>query len=142
MVFLRGWRQQQHEARLEVTRQGERSVQVSISARHGHLSTTTQDKVTEKVEKLQKFYDRLTGVQITVDLEHHESVHVEVRVSAKHNAEFVASEKAAELFAALDIVLHRLEQQLRKYKERIQTGHRQPGRKQLEVPLEPEAENE
>ena len=117
-------------------------MQISISARHGHVSSATQDKITDKVERLRKFNDRVTGIEVTVDLEHRESVEVEVRVSAEHTPEFVASETAADLFGALDGALHKLEQQLRKHKERIQTGHRQPGRKQIEVPLEPEAEKE
>lgn len=114
-------------------------MQISISARHGHLSATTQTKITRKVDKLRKYFDRLTGIQVTVDLEHRDAVKVEVRISAEHAPEFVATETAGELFAALDAVVHKLEQQLRKHKERIQTGHRQPGRKQTEVPLEPES---
>ncbi len=117
-------------------------MQISISAKHGHLSAATQEKITEKVDKLQKFYDRLTAIRVLVDLEHREAVEVELRVAAEHTPEFVASERAADLFAALDVVLHKLEQQLRKHKERIQAGHRQPGRKQIEVPLEPESESE
>ena len=113
-------------------------MQISISARHGHLSATTQTKITDKVDRLQKFFDRLTGIQVTVDLEHRDAVRVEVRISAEHAPDLMAIETSGELFAALDVVVHKLEQQLRKHKERIQTGHRQPGRKQIEVPLEPE----
>jgi len=115
------------------------SVQVRISARHGHLSTATQEKINDKVERLRKYFDRLTAIQVTVDLKHRESVGVEARVSAEHTADFVATETAVELFAGLDAVLRKLEQQLRKHKERIQTGHRQPGRKQRDIPLEPES---
>jgi putative sigma-54 modulation protein len=118
------------------------SVQVRISARHGHLSAATQDKITEKVTKLSRFFDRVTAIDVTVNLEHRESVEVEVRVSAEHTPVFVASERAGELFASLDGVVRKLEQQLRKHKEKIQAVHRQPGRKQIEVPLEPEADNE
>jgi ribosomal subunit interface protein len=74
-----------------------------------------------------------------VDLEDREAPKVEVRVSAEHTRDFLASARAGDLFAALDGVVHKLEQQLRRHKERIQAGHRQPGRKQSEVPLEPEA---
>lgn len=117
-------------------------MQISISAKHGHVSATTQERITEKVEKLKRFFDRVTAIRVLVDLEHREAVEVEVRVMAEHASDFVASARAGELFAALDGVLQKLEQQLRKHKERIQDGHRQPGRKQLEVPLEPEAERD
>lgn len=111
-------------------------MQLSISARHGHLSTTTQEKIKEKVERVKRFFDRVSAIQVTVDLEHRESIEVEVRVSVEHSADFVASESAGELFAGLDSVVHKLEQQLRKHKEKIQTVRRQPGRKQAELPPE------
>ena len=110
-------------------------MQVNISARHGHLSGTTQERVAEKVEKLRRFFDRITAIQVTVDLDHREAPAVEVRVSAEHTDDFVATDEA-ELFAALDRVIRKLEQQLRKHKEKIQDGHRQPGRKQMAPPTE------
>lgn len=113
-------------------------MQVIVSARHGQLSAATQERVTEKVEKLQRFFDRITRIQVTVNLEHREAPHVEVCVSAEHTSDFVASD-TGELSAALDSVIHKLEQQLRKHKEKIQDGHRKPGRKQLEPPATDEA---
>ncbi|MFV1967255.1 MAG: ribosome hibernation-promoting factor, HPF/YfiA family [Pirellulaceae bacterium] len=114
-------------------------MQTSISARHGHLSAATQGKITDKVEKLRRFFDRLTAIQVTLDLGDPDSVDVEVRVSAERAKDFVASETSNELFAGLDGAVQKVEQQLRRHKEKIQTGHRQPGRKQIEPPLEPEA---
>ena len=114
-------------------------MQISISAKHGHISASTQEKISEKVERLRKFFDRVAAIIVLVDLEHRETVTVEVRVMAEHATEFIGSDRAGELFAALDGAMHKLEQQLRKHKEKIQTVHRQPGRKQIEVPLEPEA---
>ena len=48
-------------------------MQIKISARHGHLSDETQAKIKEKLEKLPRFYDRLTAIDVTVDLEHREA---------------------------------------------------------------------
>ena len=113
-------------------------MQVNISARHGHLSASTQERVTEKVEKLRRFFDRITAIEVTVDLEHRETPGVEVRVSAEHTEDFVATD-TAELFAALDSVVRKLEQQLKKHKEKIQDGHRQARRKHLESSTDVEA---
>lgn len=110
-------------------------MQVIISARHGQLSAATQERVTEKVEKLRRFFDRITHIDVTVNLENREAPHVEVCISAEHTSDFVASD-TGELSAALDSVIHKLEQQLRKHKEKIQDGHRKPGRKQLGPPTE------
>ena len=117
-------------------------MQVNISARHGNISSATQEKIVDKVDRLRRFFDRLTAIEVTVDLEHRESPSVELRVSAEHTTDFIAREESGELFASLDAAVHKLEQQLRKHKEKIQAGHRQPGRKQLEVPLESDTEAE
>ncbi len=110
-------------------------MQVIVSARHGNLSTATQERVTEKVEKLRRFFDRISRIEVTVNLEHREAPDVEVCVSAEHTSDFVASD-TGELSASLDRVVHKLEQQIKKHKEKIQDGHRKPGRKQLEPPTD------
>jgi putative sigma-54 modulation protein len=99
-------------------------VQVNISARHGHLSDATREKITAKVEKLARLFERLQAIEVTVDLEHEQTPTVDVRISAEHKHDFVATEQSANLMAALDGVIHKLEQQLRKYKEKVQERHR------------------
>ncbi len=108
-------------------------MQINISARHGHLSPGTQDKITEKVEGLRRFFDRMTSLNVTVDLEHREQPTVEVRISAEHHDEFVASETADTVLAALDGVIEKAEAQLRKFKEKLKE-HRATAHKHLEPP--------
>ena len=110
-------------------------MQINISARHGHLSPGTQEKITEKVEKLKRFNERMTAIQVTVDLEHRESPSVEVRVTAEHSEECVATADGDNALAALDVAVNRVEAQLRKNRDK-QTGHRLPGHKHLEEELE------
>jgi len=104
-------------------------VQITISARHGHLSPGTQEKITEKVEVVRKFLDRMTAIQVTVDLEHRDSP----------TDEFVAIDQADTVLAAIDSVVDKMENQLRRYKEKLKE-HRATGHKHLEPPAsEPEA---
>lgn len=93
-------------------------MQVKISARHGHLSSETQGKITEKVEKLKRLFDRVTAIEVTADLEHRESPSVELRVSVERTDDFVAADTASSVTAALDTTIHKLEQQLRKHKDK------------------------
>ncbi|MFO0914397.1 MAG: ribosome-associated translation inhibitor RaiA [Pirellulales bacterium] len=99
-------------------------MQISISARHGHLSQETQEKIRSKVERLVRYYDRVTGIEVTVNLEHKDSVAVEVRVTAEHADDFVASSQDSSAMAALDVVVDKIEQQLRKHKEKRIDHHR------------------
>ena len=115
-------------------------MQINISSRHGHLSTESQDRIEDKVDKLSRFFDRITGIDVTVDLQHEDSPHVELRVSAEHTADFVATETAKNVSSALDSALAKVEQQLRKHKEKV-TGHRATSVKHLDgTAAPPEAE--
>jgi ribosome hibernation promoting factor len=98
-------------------------VQINISARHGHLSEETRAKIATKVEKLARLFERLLAIEVTINLEHEQNPSVDVRVSAEHKHDFVAAEHSTSLMAALDGVIHKLEQQLRKYKEKVQDHH-------------------
>ncbi len=101
-------------------------MQIRISTRHGSLSDETQSRVREKVEKLTRLFDRLTAIQVTVDLERREEPSVDLKVSAEHKHDFVATNRSNDLMGSVDQVIHKLEQQLRKYKEKIQDRHRNP----------------
>lgn len=107
-------------------------MQINISARHGHLSAASQRRISEKVERIRKFYDRVSAIVVTVDLEHADQPGVEVVVSAEHHEDFVASETAESLMAALDAVVHKVEMQLRKHKEKI-TDRRATSPKHIDV---------
>jgi putative sigma-54 modulation protein len=100
-------------------------VQIKISARHGHLSEASQEFIREKAEKLLRFFERLTSIEVTVDLKN-ETKTVEFLVSAEHKHDFVARETNNDILAAVDLVVDKLEGQLRRYKEKVQDHRRTP----------------
>jgi putative sigma-54 modulation protein len=100
-------------------------VQIKISARHGHLSEATQEFIREKAEKLLHIFNRLTSITVTVDLKN-DAKEVEFLVSAEHKHDFVARESNDDILAAVDLVLDKLEAQLRRYKEKVQDRRRTP----------------
>jgi len=100
-------------------------VQIKISARHGHLSESTQEFIREKAAKIPHLFQRIMMIEVMVDLKEEEKK-VEFLVSAEHKHDFVASETNADILAAVDLVVHKLEQQVRKYKEKIQDHRRTP----------------
>jgi putative sigma-54 modulation protein len=116
-------------------------VQIEISTRHGHLSEASQEKIRAKAAKLLKIFDRLTAIEIVIDLDKPPNCHVDIKVSAEHKHDFVAHETSDNLMGSVDNVLHKLEQQLRKYKEKVQERHRNNDPQRREAPL-PERETE
>jgi putative sigma-54 modulation protein len=100
-------------------------VQIKISARHGHLSDATQQFIRDKAQKLVQIFQRLTMIDVTVDLSDGDHT-VEFRALAEHKHEFVARERNGDLLAAVDLVLAKIEGQIRRYKEKIQDHRRTP----------------
>jgi putative sigma-54 modulation protein len=98
-------------------------VQIKISARHGHLSDEVQQHIREKADKLVHLFPRLMMIEVVVDVKDEEKL-VEFLVSAEHKHDFVASERNKDMLAAVDLVLAKLEGQIRKYKEKVQNHHR------------------
>ncbi len=116
-------------------------MQIKISTRHGHVSEQTQARITAKVERLTRLYDRISAIEITIDLEHPESPNVDLMLSAKHKHNLVATSRSDTLLAAMDDVVEKMEQQLRKHKEKVQDRHRGPGHRQQSAPSQAGPDN-
>ena len=95
-------------------------MQINVTTRHGHLSEMNQAKIREKVERLPRYFDRISAIAVVVDLEQKDSVRVDLQVSAEHAPDFVAHDIAEELIRAVDGATQKMEQQLRKFKEKHQ----------------------
>ncbi len=108
------------------SRKGVQSVQVKISVRRGHLSDATQEFIREKAQKLTRLFERLTMIEVTVDLKNEGQPWVEFLVKSEHKHDFVAHESHPDLLAAVDLALGKLEMQVRRYKEKIQDRRRTP----------------
>ncbi len=101
-------------------------MQIKITTRHGHLNDETQEFIRQKANKLPHLFQRIMMIEVVVDLSNPDTKFVEFLVSAEHKHDFVANDTNKDVLAAVDTVLHKLEQQVRKYKERIQDHRRTP----------------
>ena len=100
-------------------------MQIKISTRHGHLTEETQQYIRDKAGKLLHFFQRIMMIEVVVEQKPDDNF-VEFLVSAEHKHDFVASEHNKDLLAAIDLVLAKLEGQIRKYKEKVQNHRRTP----------------
>jgi putative sigma-54 modulation protein len=114
-------------------------VQIKVSTRHGQLSEASQQKISAKAEKLTRIFDRLTAIEVIVDLSDETNPKVDLKVAAEHKHDFVAHDQSDSLMASVDMALEKMEQQLRKYKEKVQDRHRSGEPRRRET-LKPEAE--
>lgn len=101
-------------------------MQVAITSRHGTLSPNAQEHIARKAEKLLTYFDRVTAINVTVDFSN-DRINVEILVDAEHRHDLVAREAGDNVISVFDAALHKMEQQVRKYKEKIQDHRRDPG---------------
>ncbi len=109
-------------------------MEIKVNAKHGELSESIQETMKAKVAKLPRFFDRTTRIQVLADLKTADSPKVEIIVSAEETSDFFASDKGSNVIVALDKTIAKIEQQLKKHKEKL-TGHRNRDHK---APHEPE----
>jgi putative sigma-54 modulation protein len=115
-------------------------VQIQISTRHGQLSEASQKKIAAKAEKLLRIFDRLTAIEVIVDLKDETNPRVDLKVAAEHKHDFVAHDQSENLMASVDEAIHKAEQQLRKYKEKVQERHRTNEPRRRETTMRPDSE--
>ena len=94
-------------------------MQVNVSARHGHLSPVSQSKIASPVSRLRRYFDRITSLNVTVDFANTSLPGVEIIASAEHFHDLVSHETSANLWRSVDGAVQKLEQQLRKHKEKL-----------------------
>ncbi len=98
-------------------------MQVALSCRHGSIDSDLQSYISRKAEKLLKYFERVTAIEVTLDFES-DRVKAEILVDAEHKHNFVASDTGSEPGPTFDKALSKMEQQIRKYKEKLQDHRR------------------
>ena len=115
---------------------------IEVSCRHGEISSQVRNHIESKSEKLLTYFERITAIDITVDFEGtvakgagaansngaadelEKRVKVEIEVDAEHKHDFVSHEVGEDARTVFDAALHKMEQQIRRYKDRVQNHRR------------------
>lgn len=111
-------------------------MQVTVTGRHMGVSESLKAHCREKAERLQRFLDRIQTVEVVLDGK--EGVHTaEMIVHSAGATPFVATEQHTDAYAAVDLLVDKIEAQLRRYKERLR-NRKHPPRGTGELPAEEE----
>ncbi|MBS0260684.1 MAG: ribosome-associated translation inhibitor RaiA [Planctomycetes bacterium] len=94
-------------------------MQVAVTSKHGQLNASQQEYIKRKAEKLLTYFERVTSVSVVVSFDD-SRVGVELLVEAEHKHSFVANDQGDDVAPTFDAAMHRMEQQIKKYKEKIQ----------------------
>ena len=118
-------------------------MQVAITTRHGNIRDEVREHISKKSEKLLTYFERVTSIGVTVDFEK-DRVKVEILVDTEHRHNLVAHvvgeySEGGDVINVFDQVLHKMEKQVRKYKEKLQDHRRDRPMNEM-VEIEPEEE--
>ncbi|MCS7272711.1 MAG: ribosome-associated translation inhibitor RaiA [Fimbriimonadales bacterium] len=108
-------------------------VDVTFRSPHQELGEAEKEYVRRKLSKLARFFHKLWALEVTY--EHSRGQHyVSVTVDAD-GQKFHYDDRAHEFRAAVDAVVHHLEHQLARYKERLQKRGRKSREELIEAAL-------
>ncbi|MGM0608194.1 MAG: ribosome hibernation-promoting factor, HPF/YfiA family [Candidatus Muiribacteriota bacterium] len=102
-------------------------MQIIISGQNFNLSESLKKHTEEKLSKLQKYFDHIneTDVVFHVDDAKEKEKKQSVEVTIWANGTTIHAEEAAvDLYSAIDLVVDKLERQIKKYKEKLKTKNR------------------
>ncbi|MFO1051370.1 MAG: ribosome-associated translation inhibitor RaiA [Planctomycetota bacterium] len=92
--------------------------QIDFVNRHGHISDRMSEHATKKVQKLVRYNDQISRIEVIVDGPH-DSPEVEVIVHVDNHDPIVARDRNEHFSAAIDGIVEKLEKQLIKAKEKL-----------------------
>ena len=98
---------------------------VVVEARHMSLPDDLREYVEGKAEKLSRFLADIQTTEVILDVEGEKPV-VEIVVTAKRKATFVATSRDHDMHIAIDQCLHKISEQLRRHKDKIRNRQGPP----------------
>src|SRR5438105_7342796 len=91
-------------------------MELNITARHLKLTSPIADYAQKKLEKAKKYFGQLIWAQVILDVE--KNRHMAEFVLHAAGRTFTAKEESADLYAAIDLASDKIDEQLRRHKER------------------------
>jgi len=90
----------------------------TISGRHLEITDAIRSYAEDKSSKLPRYYNSITSVEFVIEGNEGGHQAVEIIARGEHSNVFVATETGSDVYACIDIALHKLERQLRRKKEK------------------------
>ncbi len=97
-------------------------MQINLTGHHVDLTDPLRSYVNDKFEKLERHFDHLTSIHVVLGVEklRHKA---EATIHMNGNSVF-ADATQEDMYAAIDLLLDKLDRQVLKYKEKLKDHHR------------------
>lgn len=91
-------------------------MQFTITGKHIDITEALRNHAEEKTSKLPRYYNTINHVEVIIDAGSGKQTSVEIIARGEHSNLFVATESGDDAYQCIDLVVHKLERQLRKKK--------------------------
>ena len=106
-------------------------MQIQVSGHQVTVTPALRDYVADKFTRIIRHFDQLHGVTVTLSLE--KLVHkAEATLHCAANKTIHADARAADMYAAIDVLTDKLDRQVKKHKEKLTSHHRDDAREARE----------
>lgn len=113
---------------------------VTFTGKHIEITDAIRSHAEEKVEKLPRYYDSISQIEVIIEGNEGGKQGVEIIVHAEHNDLLISTETGVDTYACIDVAVHKMERQLKKAKEK-QRGHKAVSASEIE-PKQPLPESD
>jgi putative sigma-54 modulation protein len=96
-------------------------VELQITGRHTSVSDAMKAYATEKLSKLEKHNDLITRAEVVMNIEKDQRHGVEMIAHTKVGGRLVGKAEHTDMYAAIDLLLDKMEHQVTKQKEKVKT---------------------
>jgi len=104
-------------------------MRVRITGRNIDLTEAMKNYVQKKIKRLEKYLEEPIDIQVVLNVEKFRQI-AEVNISSK-SGNFYGSEESHDIYASIDVVMDKLEEQVRRKKEKLQQRPREPFMEEL-----------
>ncbi|HEY0973456.1 MAG TPA: ribosome-associated translation inhibitor RaiA [Solimonas sp.] len=104
---------------------------VNISGHHVELTPPLREYVASKLKRLERHFDHLISAEVILTVEKLEQK-AEATVHAS-GANLHAQASNGDMYAAIDLLADKLDQQTRKYKEKLRDHHQREAHKRMDL---------
>ncbi|MCP5162982.1 MAG: ribosome hibernation promoting factor [Hahellaceae bacterium] len=91
-------------------------MQLNITGHHVDLTEALKDYVSSKLQKLERHFDHISNVQVTLSVEkQRQKAEATLHISG---ADLHATAEEPDMYAAIDLLIDKLDRQILKHKEK------------------------
>ena len=93
-------------------------MKVTVEARHMNATDALKEYVESKVAKLERLYDRLQMVDVTLDVDGGQPM-MEITATATRRHVFFAKHRDEDMYACVDQCVDKIQEQIRRFKDKV-----------------------